>query len=123
MIDREGWVNALRVELEESIGARLRPNVPGRRSSEELVEVEKIEVVGTFPALRARIFFRDRRRPDCFLGYEWAEEEIFQDPEFEDYPQGVAHIIIANFAERIEAADSPGLPADCDPQDVIWILN
>ena len=116
-LDPEQWEQRMKRELDACL---LHPTNPEINPSDLMVE--EVLVERSYPETEVAVLFRVKSRPECLFGYRWGRfwAEIETGGRGEE-PESYAHVIWANLIERLEAADSPPLPEDCDAKEVTWI--
>ncbi len=115
------WLRKMLLESDPQIGLE-----------EKHITVEEVRLEAGEPEDQVVILFREAARPHCLFGFrapalegtvQGASEEqqrAWNNPEGTG-PQVYADIIVNGWLrEHIEAGDM-GLPANCDPESIIWI--
>lgn len=116
MIDVAAWEQRLRDELERCV---FNSDAEHQGTGLHLIP-EAVRLEGSYPDTEVVILFRERRRPECLLGYrwrkfwDWVEGEEYVSKHGPETPESMAIVIWANWEEA-------EVPETCVPGEITWI--
>ena len=89
---------------------------PGLRYRDSQILVEDVRLDASGPEHSLVVLILEATRPECLFGWRWTldppDHLDIEDPYFP------AMIAAANLQEYIQGG--PGLPSECEPDDVTW---